>query len=120
MLAGVKPRTDARLTLYRRNARQLRLSGDDDNVRAVEGDVLDTKALEAAMVGQDVVYAILGGPLEQQARGIVTAIKKSGLKRLIFISSMGIYDDIPGERHGPILEPYCQSTGLDYTIPRPA
>jgi saccharopine dehydrogenase-like NADP-dependent oxidoreductase len=38
--------TDARLTLYLRNARRLRFSGHADRVRVVEGDVLDTKALE--------------------------------------------------------------------------
>jgi len=37
-------------------------------VRVVEGDVLNTKALEAAMTGQDLVYANLAGELEQQAR----------------------------------------------------
>jgi len=119
-------RTDARLTLYLRNARRLKSSGHADRVRVVEGDVLDTKALESAMAGQDVVYANLAGQLEQQARCIVTAMKQTGLKRLIFISSMGIYDEIPGERHGSILEPYCKSasiieaSGLDYTILRPA
>ena len=91
----------------------------------VEGDVLDTKTLEAAMAGQDVVYANLAGELEQQARCIVKAMEKADLKRLIFISSMGIYDEIPGQRHGSVLEPYCKSasiieaSGLDYTILRP-
>jgi uncharacterized protein YbjT (DUF2867 family) len=119
-------RTDARLTLYLRNARRLKLSGHADRVRVVEGDVLDTKTLESAMAGQDVVYANLDGQLEQQARCIVKAMEKTGLKRLIFISSMGIYDEIPGERHGSILEPYCkaasviEASGLDYTILRPA
>jgi nucleoside-diphosphate-sugar epimerase len=118
--------TDARLTLYLRNARRLKLSGYADRVRVVEGDVLDTKALESAMAGQNVVYANLAGQLEQQARCIVMAMKQTGLRRLIFISSMGIYDEIPGERHGSILEPYCKSaslieaSGLDYTILRPA
>src|ERR1019366_6942453 len=67
----------------------------------------------------------LASQLEQQARCIVKAMEKTGLKRLIFISSMGIYDEIPGERHGSILDPYCKSaslieaSGLDYTILRP-
>jgi uncharacterized protein YbjT (DUF2867 family) len=118
--------TDARLTLYLRNASRLKLTGHADRVRVVEGDVLDAKALEPVMVGQDVVYANLAGQLEQQARCIVKAMEKTGLKRLIFISSMGIYDEIPGKRHGSILEPYCKSaslieaSGLDYTILRPA
>jgi len=118
--------TDARLTLYLRNPRRLKLTGHADRVRVVEGDVLDAKALESVMAGQDVVYASLAGQLEQQARCIVKAMERTGLKRLIFISSMGIYDEIPGERHSSVLEPYCKSasiieaSGLDYTILRPA
>ncbi len=119
-------RVDVRLTLYLRNARRLKLSAPADRVRVVEGDVLDQKALEAAMAGQDVVYANLAGELEQQARCIVAAMRKTGLKRIIFISSMGIYDEVPGEHRGSILGPYRKSaslieaSGLDYTIIRPA
>jgi uncharacterized protein YbjT (DUF2867 family) len=118
--------TDARLTLYLRKAKRLRLSGHADRVRVVEGDVLDMNTLEAAMAGQDVVYANLAGQLEQQARCIVTAMDATGVKRLIFISSMGIYDEVPGERHGSVLDPYrnaasvIEASGLDYTILRPA
>ncbi len=119
-------RTDARLTLYLRNARRLKLSGHADRVRVVEGDVLDSKTLAAAMAGQDVVYANLDGDLKQQSQCVVSAMQQAGIKRLIWISSMGIYDEIPGERHGSILDPYCKSasiieaSGLDYTIIRPA
>ena len=119
--------TDAHLTLYLRNTKRLKLSGHNaERVRIVEGDVLDTKALEAAMAGQDVVYANLAGQLEQQARNIVKTMDKVGIKRLIFISSMGVYDEIPGEHHGSILDPYRKATSiieasdLDYTILRPA
>jgi uncharacterized protein YbjT (DUF2867 family) len=118
--------TDARLTLYLRNARRLRLSGHRERVRVVEGDVLDLKTLERAMAGQDVVYANLAGQMEQQARNIVKAMVAAGIKRLIFISSMGIYEEIPGERYRSVLDPYRDSvrviedSGLDYTIIRPA
>jgi uncharacterized protein YbjT (DUF2867 family) len=118
--------TDARLTLYLRNAKRLKLPGHADRVRIIEGDVLDSKTIESAMAGQDVVYANLAGQLEQQARCIVQAMNKTGVKRLIFISSMGIYDEIPGERHGSILDPYrkaasiIEASDLDYTILRPA
>ena len=46
--------------------------------------------------------------------------------RKVFISSMGIYDEVPGERHASILDPYRKSAAvieasdLDYTIVRPA
>lgn len=117
-------RTDVRLTLYLRRANRLRRL-QSDRVRVVEGDVLDVKTLQSAMEGQDVVYANLAGQLEQQARNIVQAMHGAGVKRLIFISSMGIYDEIPGERHGAILDPYRKSAAvieasdLDYTLLRP-
>lgn len=118
--------TDARLTLYLRDAKRLADVGHADRVRVVEGDVLDAKALQAVMAGQDVVYANLAGRLEEQAQHIVEAMEAAGVKRLVFISSMGIYDEVPGERHGSILDPnrkaarVIESSGLDYTILRPA
>ncbi len=118
--------TDAHLTLYLRNAKRIHIRGYSDRVRVIEGDVLDTKALEGAMAGQDVVYANLAGRLEEQARSIVRAMDHTGVKRLIFISSMGIYGEIPGENHGSILDPYrnaatvIEASGMDYTILRPA
>jgi uncharacterized protein YbjT (DUF2867 family) len=118
--------TNARLTLYLRQAGRLKAPGHADRARVVEGDVLDLKALKAAMAGQEVVYANLAGQLEEQAKVIVQAMQEVGLRRLIFISSMGIYDEIPGERHGSVLDPYInaariiEASDLDYTILRPA
>ena len=88
--------TDVHLTLFLRQPGRLRGLASD-RVHVIEGDVLDRKALEAAMVGQDVVYANLAGPLEQMARSIVQAMNAPGLRRLIFISSIGIYNEVPGQ-----------------------
>lgn len=91
----------------------------------MEGDVLNLGRLKEAMAGQDAVYANLSGQLEQQAKNIVQAMKGAGVKRVVFISSMGIYDEIPGEKQGSVLNPYIKSaaiieaSGLDYTIIRP-
>ncbi len=77
------------------------------------------------MQGQDVVYANLAGAMAQQARVIVDAMREVGLKRLIFISSMGIYSEVPGEKYRNVLDPYrdsaavIESSDLDYTILRP-
>jgi uncharacterized protein YbjT (DUF2867 family) len=60
------------------------------------------------------------------ARAIVRAMGETGVRRLVFISSMGIYDEVPGEKHGSILDPYrkaakvIEDSDLDYTILRPA
>ena len=117
--------TDVHLTLFLRHARRLK-NPDAQRVRIVEGDVLDEKALESAMSGQDVVYANLSGDLERQAQKIVAVMGRVGVKRLIFVSSMGVYDEVPGKHHGSILDPYRNATriieqsDLDYTIVRPA
>jgi uncharacterized protein YbjT (DUF2867 family) len=117
--------TDARLTLYLRRARRAKRYSPS-RVRVVEGDVLDTAKLTEAMTGQDVVYANLAGDLEPMARSVVKAMKATGVRRLIWISSMGIYDEVPGQRYRSILDPYrdsarvIESSSLDYTVLRPA
>ncbi len=117
--------TDTQLTLYLRNAKRLKDISHQERVRVVEGDVLDGKTLDAAMAGQDRVYANLSGRMEEQARNIINAMHKAEVKRLIFISSMGIYGEVPGERYRSILDPYRDSarviedSDLDYTIIRP-
>jgi uncharacterized protein YbjT (DUF2867 family) len=116
--------TDAQLTLYMRNSRRLR-NIDSNRVQVIEGDVMDLVKVKEAMNGQDVVYANLAGNLEQMAKTVVEAMNATDLKRLIWISSMGIYDEVPGERHGSILNPYRKSAAiieasdLEYTILRP-
>lgn len=117
--------TDAQLTLYLRNPRRLG-NIDSNRVRITEADVLDIEKLKEAMIGQDVVYANLAGDLERMAKTIVEAMDATGVKRLIYISSMGIYDEVPGQRYQSILDPYRKSaeiievSDLDYTILRPA
>lgn len=116
--------TDARLTLYLRRAS--RLSNDDpERVRIVEGDVTDLARLTSTMPGHDAVYANLAGDMKRQAECIVAAMHSTGLRRLVFVSSMGIYGEVPGERYRNVLEPYrdaaavVENSGLDYTVLRP-
>lgn len=119
-------RQDTELTLYLRKSDRLKELAHHPRVRIVEGDALDSAALAAAMQDQDVVYANLAGPMEQQARAIIGAMRVVGLRRLIFIASMGIYQEVPGQRYGSVLTPYrkaaavIEDSGMDYTILRPA
>jgi uncharacterized protein YbjT (DUF2867 family) len=118
-------RTSARLTLYLRRARRLR-NLDPERVNIVEGDVLDRVRLEAAMAGQDVVYANLAGPVAEQARVIVEAMKATGLKRLIFVGATGIGGEAPDEDYRDVLDPYrdaaavVEASDLNYTVLRPS
>ena len=123
---------DYNLTLYLRKAKRLGKM-DSNRVRVIEGDVLDFKTLKEAMERQDVVYANLDGELEKQAKNIVRAMSEWGIKRLIFITSLGIYDEVPGKfgawnkkMIGKYLGPYrkaadvIEASDTDYTILRPA
>ncbi|RCW43456.1 NAD(P)H-binding protein [Paenibacillus prosopidis] len=116
--------TDSQLTLYLRKASRLGKM-DANRIRVIEGDVMDKEMLRKAMVEQDIVYANLDGELERMAGNIVTVMDETGVKRLIFISSMGIYGEVPGQTYSPILDPYRKSaeileaSDLDYTILRP-
>jgi hypothetical protein len=111
---------DIYLTLYLRHARRLQNS-DPTRARVVEGDVTDRTVLDAAMQGQDVVYANLSGDMARQARSIVVSMKANGVRRFVFISSMGIYGEVPGERYRSVLDPYrdsaalVEASDLDYT-----
>lgn len=111
---------DVNLTLFLRNARRLR-NDDVSRCRIVEGDVLDYKQLKEAVKGQDIVYANLSGDLETMGKNIVKAMDEEGIKKLIFISSIGIYD-LPLR---PVLQPYrkaadvIEASDLEYTILRP-
>lgn len=121
----------AELTLLLRDASQL--SGVPDDARVVEGDVLDRELLESAVRGQEIVYANLAGEVDEQASRIVEAMEAGGAGRLIFITALGIYDEVPGafgkwnrEQIGSALPQYraaadaIEASSLDYTILRPA
>jgi uncharacterized protein YbjT (DUF2867 family) len=108
------------LTPFLRDKSKLR-DRDVSGCRVVEGDVLNYDQLKEAVAGQDVVYANLSGDLEAMAKNIVRAMEETGVKRLVFISSIGIYDD-PVRA---VLKPYrkaadvIEASDLDYTILRP-
>jgi len=113
-------RDDVNLTLFLRKKSRLR-NKDVSKFRIIEGDVLDYIQVREAVKGQDIVYANLSGELEAMAKNIVRAMDETGLKKLIFISSIGIYD-VPLR---PVLKPYrkaadvIEASDLDYTILRP-
>ncbi|BDR55413.1 short-chain dehydrogenase [Bombiscardovia apis] len=87
--------SDAFLTEYLRRAQRLSAI-DPSREHIVEGDVNDYDALLESMQGQDVVYANLGGEFEPMAANIVKAMAESGVKRLIWVTGLGLYHEVPG------------------------
>lgn len=122
---------DVNLTMFVRNKAKLDPELADKNI--IVGDATSSIELEAAIKGQDIVYASLAGNVVDEAKKLVAAMDKSGVKRLIWTSSLGIYDEVPGkfgELNTRALPGYLQTyseaadvisnSDLDYTIIRPA
>lgn len=126
--------TDHHLSLFLRNAGRLQ-DVNPQRETVIDGDVTDTAKLTKALAGIDVVYANLGNKgIEDQAKSVVKAMDAAGVSRLIWISTLGIYDEVPGAfgkwNHqmldGGYLETYAaaakviENSDLKYTIIRPA
>lgn len=121
--------TDDKLTLFARSAVRLNVS---DRETAMAGDVTSDSDLDKAMENQDAVFVALSGPLNRFAEKIVAAMDRNNVSRLLFITSMGIYNEIPASvgsngnlSSNGVLRPYreaadiIESSDLNYTVIRP-
>lgn len=119
------------LTLFARNTKDL--IDLYPNAKIIKGDVLNKIDLESAIKGQDIVYANLSGQIDKMASELVKTMEFVGVKRLLFITALGIYHEIPGKfgqwndrMIGSDLVRYRQaadvieSSSLDYTVIRPS
>lgn len=120
------------LTLFARNTNRIK-QFENPNTQLVEGDVLNKSDLKEALKNKDIVYANLSGPMENLAKSIVSEMEESQPKRLVFVTSLGIYNEIPGKfgewndgMIGEALKTYrraadiIEASNLDYTIVRPS
>src|SRR5699024_3940382 len=73
---------DVNLTMFVRNKAKLDPELQDQNV--IMRDATNSADLEAAIKGQDIVYASLAGNVVDEAKKIVAAMDKQGVKRLIW------------------------------------
>ncbi|WP_025778254.1 SDR family oxidoreductase [Brevibacterium sp. VCM10] len=129
---GLAQDADAEQTLLVRHPEKL--GTVPGNATVVTADVLDTEALTEAVSGLDIVYANLTGDnMGEQAASVIKAMDAAGVKRLVFVLSLGIYDEVPGtfgewnrQTIGPYLGTFreaadvIEASDLDYTLLRPA
>ena len=112
------------------------------NLRIVEGDVLDFEKVKEAVTGQDVVMSTLGVSerkyntiLSDGTKNIIRAMKESGVKRLIVMSSAGVLGNDGGFLFGRIMVPLMlkqvmadktrqleavRASGLEWVVIRPS
>ena len=125
--------SEYQLKLFLRSASRMEINYPKRET-LIEGDSTNLAEVKAAMKGVDAVYANLGGDsIVEQAKVVVEAMQATGVKRLVWISSLGIYDEVPGKfgiwlkgQIGEYLKRYreaadiIEASDLDYTIIRPA
>lgn len=123
--------TDDKLTLFARSTNRIRIV-DDNREKVISGNVMNDADLDKAMAGQNAVFAALSGNLKAYAEKIVAAMDRNNVSRLVFITSMGIYNEIPASvgasgnlSSNPVLQNYrdaanvIEDSDLNYTIVRP-
>lgn len=129
---------DDHLLLFTRHPQHL-TNVNEERETVIKGDTLKMTELDNAVAQADVVYANLRNPqIQQQAENIVKAMDDYGVKQLVWISSIGIYDEVPGKfgewnnaqlgggKEDSYLGTYrkaadvISNSDLNYTIIRPA
>ena len=131
---------DIELTLFIHTENELGADiKDNPRVTVVKGDAKNPDDVLNAINGADEVYANLAATQDSSAdiipmaKAVVGMMDKAGIKRLVWISSLGIYNEVPGEFgawNANILGDYLvnyrkavdviEASDLDYTIIRPA
>ncbi|MGW0245957.1 NAD(P)-dependent oxidoreductase [Nocardia goodfellowii] len=128
------------VTAFTRNAAGV--GRQHERLRVVEGDVFDPNSVERAVAGQDAAIIALGDDRKGQVRfggtkSVIEAMNRTGVKRLIVQSSLGVGDSRPNLNFlwkyvifGIVLrkayadhgrqEELVRASDLDWTIVRPA
>ena len=80
---------------------------DMTGVNIIHGDALNEEDVLRAMEGQDILFCSLEGDVLTIAKNIVAALDKTTVKRIIWITEMGIHHEITGVR-GMMLNRYAK------------
>ncbi len=100
------------LTLFSRGSNLLRVN---ENEQAMAASVFEDEKLNQAMQKQDIVFVALSGNLPEMIKPILKVMYDYKVKRIVFVSSIGIYNEIRGSgniSNNPILQPYRQTADI--------
>lgn len=120
VIEALKEMNDVAITLFARNKNKF-ARNTAEGCAIIEGDAMNYNEVRNAIADQDIVYVNLAGNLEVMAKNIVKAMQETDVKRIIAISSIGIYEPplksvlIPYRKLADVIE----GSGSDYTILRP-
>lgn len=123
-----------KLNLFLRNSKKLsHLTLPQETVEVFEGSASNKDDLLSAVKGVDAVFVSLAGDMPVFAQAIVDAMKEQGVKRIVFVTTLGILDEVKGafgKWNTAVIGEYfpvyraasdiIEASGLDYTVLRPA
>ena len=97
---------DIELSVFVRNPEKFG-NMDLTGVNVIQGDALNEDDVVRAMEGQEIMLCSLEGDVLTMAKNIVSALEKTSVKRIIWITGMGIHREITGAR-GIMLNMYAK------------
>ena len=93
----MKSEKDIELSVFVRNPAKFE-GMDLTGVNVIQGDALNAEDVRKAMEGQEILLCSLEGDVLTMARNIVSALEVTSVKRIIWITGMGIHHEITGVR----------------------
>lgn len=102
----MKAEKDIELSVFVRNPDKFG-NMDLTDVNVIQGDALNADDVEKAMEGQEIILCSLEGDVLTMAKNIVSALEKTSVKRIVWITGMGIHHEITGVR-GMMLNMYAK------------
>ena len=118
------------ITCYVRNPEKI---SSFTNINIIKGDIVDQSKLSLSMKNKDMVITLLNGDnLVILAENVVKSMKENKIKRIIWMTGMGIHHEVPGpikelldklvlsQPHYVKAADLVMNSGLDYTLLRGA
>ncbi|AEV95906.1 SDR family oxidoreductase [Pediococcus claussenii] len=127
--------TSDQVTLFMRTPSKLGREPIEGREKIIQGDVTNYQQILKAVQGQDIVYAnLLGTDSKLQAEMVIKAMEEAHIERLVWVSVLGIYNEVPGkfgewnneEIYDDYIKPYAEAaeviekSNIKYTLIRPA
>ena len=116
------------ITCYVRNPEKL---SSFTNINIIKGDIIDQPKLSSSMKDKDMVITLLNAKnLVEIAENIIKSMRENNIKRIIWMTGMGIHHEVPGpikeildklvesQPHYVKAADTVMNSGLDYTLLR--
>ena len=93
----IRSMEDVEVTAFVRNPAKFS-ANEIEGVTVVQSDALNADDVKRAMEGQDILLCSLEGDVLTMAKNIIDALPPTSVRRIVWITGMGIHGEIKGPR----------------------